>query len=226
MNFLNNKKEKIFNFSKGNLSTGFTLIEVMISIGLFTVIMIIGITAILNVNNTYRKSRSMRSAIDNLSFIMEDMARNIRLGSLYRCLDDENEINPTTIEDPLDGVGCSGIAFEPFYDPISGEDDNLAVADQNIYLISPDGDLFKGKRGANFTDSDSPGVGIPMNSTDLKIDYVNSGFTIYGSSLNTDGEQPSVLIILSGTVQVGNSTSDFNLQTTVSQRLLDYPPNP
>jgi len=215
MNFFNFKKEK-----------GFTLIEVMISIGLFSVIMVVGITAILGVNNTYRKSRTMRSVIDNLSFIMEDMARNIRLGSRYRCLNDEGDISFTTIEDPLDGANCSGIAFEPFYDPISGEDDNASTADQVIYLVSSDGNLFKGMKGANFSDTSSPGVGIPMNSVDLKIDYTTSGFTIFGSSTNTDGEQPSVLIILNGTVEVGGNTTAFNLQTTVSQRLLDYPPTP
>ncbi len=205
---------------------GFTLIEVMISIGLFSVIMIVGITAILGVNNTYRKSRTMRSAIDNLSFVMEDMARNIRLGSLYRCINDTNEISTTTIEDPLDGENCSGIAFEPFYDPVPGEDDNLLSADQIIYFVDPGGDLFKGIRGANFTNPTSSGIGIPMNSIDLKIDPLTSGFTIFGSSTNTDGEQPSVLIILNGTVNVGGNSTAFNLQTTVSQRLLDYPPTP
>lgn len=216
MNFLTHKKEE-----------GFTLIEVMISIGLFSVIMIVGITAILGVNNTYRKSRTMRSAIDNLSFIMEDMARNIRLGSLYRCLDGDGDISPTTIEDPTDGENCSGIAFEPFYDPVPGEDDNLATADQVIYMIYPEGDLFKGIKGANFTSADlsNPGVGLPMNSVDLKIDYTTSGFTVFGSN-PTDEEQPSVLIVLNGTVNVGVNSTSFNLQTTVSQRLLDYPPNP
>ncbi len=211
------------NFSTHKKEEGFTLIEVMISIGLFSVIMIIGITAILGVNNTYRKSRTMRSAIDNLSFIMEDMARNIRLGSRYRCLNGDGDISPTTIEDPVDGENCSGIAFEPFYDPTPGEDDNLAFADQVIYMIYPEGDLFKGIRGANFTNISSPGVGLPMNSVDLKIDYSTSGFTVFGSTLNTDEEQPSVLIVLNGTVIVGGQSSDFNLQTTVSQRLLDYP---
>ncbi len=205
---------KIFN---KNSEKGFTLIEVMISIGLFTVIMIIGITAILGVNNTYRKSRTMRSAIDNLSFIMEDMARNIRLGSRYRCLD-SNNISLIDIEDPLDGESCQGIAFEPFWDPVP--ENNSPIQDQVIYFFDVDDNGFE-----SIFKSMNGGVTFSaMNSLDVKIDLDKSGFAIFGSQ--PDSEQPSVRIILNGeAVTAGNSTN-FNLQTTVSQRLLDYPPNP
>lgn len=200
-----------------NSEKGFTLIEVMISIGLFTVIMIIGITAILGVNNTYRKSRTMRSAIDNLSFIMEDMARNIRLGSRYRCLD-SNNISLINIEDPLDGENCQGIAFEPFWDPVPEND--APIQDQVIYFFDVDDNGFD----SIFKSMDGGVTFSAMNSLDVKIDLDKSGFAIFGSQ--PDSEQPSVRIILNGeAVTAGNSTN-FNLQTTVSQRLLDYPPNP
>ena len=204
----NSKSSNILNESK-TLVGGFTLIEVMISIGLFTVIMIIGITAILGVNNTYRKSRSMRSAIDNLSFIMEDMARNIRLGTGYRCL----ITNDTSdIEVPLDGTQCAGIAFEPFSSPTPGD-----PVDQVIYYIDSEQEsVFKSLTG-NLSDS------LPMNSVDLKIDSTRSGFVVFGSSVN-DSIQPSVLIRIAGTASSGQNSTEFNLQTTVSQRVLDINP--
>lgn len=216
MKFFNLKKEEGLVPSVA----GFTLIEVMISIGLFSVIMIVGITAILGVNNTYRKSRTMRSAIDNLSFIMEDMARNIRLGSNYRCLN-SGSVSLLDIEDPLDsdpatnGGLCRGIALEPFWNPIRND-----PGDQIIYYVDEgEESIFKSLEGDILT-------ALPMNSTDLRIDASTSGFTIFGSTTNTDGEQPSVLIVLNGTVNVGGNSTAFNLQTTVSQRLLDYPPTP
>ena len=219
--FFNNKniKSNVTSNESKTLVGGFTLIEVMISIGLFTVIMIIGITAILNVNNTYRKSRTMRSAIDNLSFIMEDMARNIRLGSSYRCINNiTSDIDGTVIEDSLDSSGggnCLGIAFEPFWDPVLGDPN-----DQVVYFLDIENQsIFKSLDGGA-TDF------LPMNSVDIQIDEATSGFTVFGAQSNIDGEQPSVLIILNGTVNVGVSSSSFNLQTTVSQRLLDYPPTP
>jgi len=193
---------------------GFTLIEVMISIGLFSVIMVVGITAILSVNNTYRKTRTMRSAIDNLSFIMEDMTRNIRLGSRYRCLTTRPSGTPTTeIEQPKDGAGCLGIAFEPFWDQPTDD-----PGDQVIYFIE-DQSIFKSMDGGeNFE---------PMNSIDVKIYQNTSGFNVYASSPDSN-DQPSVLIILGGEVEVGANVTTFDLQTTVSQRLLNIssPENP
>lgn len=195
---------------------GFTLIEVMISVGLFTVIMIIGITAILGVNNTYRKSRSMRAAIDNLSFIMEDMSRNIRLGYSYRCLYDI-EVSSIDVEDPLDGFGCRGIAFEPFWDPVSGD-----PGDQIIYYIFEDpntgiGSIFKSDAGG------IDGSFSPMNSLNVDIDPAKSSFFIVGAQSDSDFKQPFVVINLSGVASSSSQSTDFNLQTTVTQRLLDTP---
>ena len=205
--------------SKDNLNKkfvgGFTLIEVMISIGLFTVVMIVGITAILRVNNTYRKARTQRSAVDNLSFMMEDMARNMRLGSHYRCIDEVGAL--LNIEISLDG-DCPGIAFEPFDSPATGDDD-----DQVVYFIEGD-TMYKTTYGtlAINAEPNDPESFKPMNSIDLKINPALSGFTIYGSDLDsTDGIQPSVLIRINGTVRASGSETDFNLQTTVTQRLLD-----
>jgi prepilin-type N-terminal cleavage/methylation domain-containing protein len=203
MKFSTNKKEN---------NSGFTLIEVMISIGLFTVIMIIGITAILGVNNTYRKSRSMRSAIDNLSFTMEDMARNMRLGTRYRCLNSYDDALSSVVENPLDGNQCAGIAFEPFSSPTPGD-----AGDQVIYYIDSEQEsIFKSLTG-DLSDS------FPMNSVDLKIDSARSVFSVFGSSVN-DSIQPSVLIRIAGTASSGQNSTEFNLQTTVSQRVLDINP--
>ena len=200
-------------FKNTKKEDGFTLIEVMASVGLFTVVMIISITAILKVNNTYRKARTMRSAIDNLSFVMEDMARNIRLGKNYKCVNDQVDYT-LNIETPADSpadTSCLGIAFEPFYNPVVGDE-----GDEIIYLLDESNkSIFKATDGPSATFH-------PMNSVDLEINVLNSGFTIYGSAPD-DNEQPSVLIRLNGTVSSSGSTTDFNLQTTVTQRFLDLP---
>jgi len=210
----NFKIEKGFTRVVSKSTTGFTLIEVMISTALFSVIMIIGITAVLSVNNTYRKTRTMRSAIDNVSFMMEDMARNIRLGYRYRCINNgagSEDVLPSNIETPVDGSNCKGIAFEPYWSPSLGD-----VDDQVIYFIDDNGDIFKTTNGV-FLDA------VPMNSIDVKIDPSKSGFTIIGAESSDDGIQPSVLIRINGTAQGSRSSTEFNLQTTVSQRLIDAP---
>lgn len=64
---------------------GFTLIEMMIAVALFTIVMVIGIGAVLNANLLHKKTQSVRAVIDNLGFVMEDIARNVRLGYDFTC---------------------------------------------------------------------------------------------------------------------------------------------
>jgi len=62
---------------------GFTIIEMMIAIAIFLIVVVIGMGALLNTNLIHRKTQDMRSIMDSLSFIMEDMSRNIRTGYEY-----------------------------------------------------------------------------------------------------------------------------------------------
>ncbi|MFZ2303771.1 MAG: type II secretion system protein [Minisyncoccia bacterium] len=64
---------------------GFTLIEMTVSLGLFTIIMFIATSAFLSIVNTDRKARSVRIAADNLNIALEDMSRRIKTGSTYNC---------------------------------------------------------------------------------------------------------------------------------------------
>lgn len=57
---------------------GFTLIEVMVAVSIFTIIMTVGIVALLTINNSYRKSQTDRQAIDSITYALESMSRRIR----------------------------------------------------------------------------------------------------------------------------------------------------
>jgi len=59
-----------------NSQRGFTLIEMTVSLGLFTIIMFIATSAFLSIVNTDRKARSVRIAADNLNIALEDMSVN------------------------------------------------------------------------------------------------------------------------------------------------------
>lgn len=204
-----------------NKESGFTLVEVMISIGLFTVIMVIGIGAILGVNATNKKTQSMRAIIDNMSFVMEDMARSMRLGDYFVCTD----LAPGYDDVYLAGTGqitndgpdslstgpCKGIAFEPYWDfrPIY-------EYNQVAYYIS-DGAIWK-KDPENLSyGSQNMVVITPL---EIDIDEERSGFTVTGSD-RTDTRQPQVTILLVGTITLNGVATDFNMQTSVSQRVLD-----
>jgi prepilin-type N-terminal cleavage/methylation domain-containing protein len=201
-------------------TAGFTLVEVMISIGLFTVVMVIGIGAILGVSSTHRKTQAMRTVVDNLSFLVEDMSRSMRLGGYFVCVPDP--VNDFTlsvwsgVQNTSDGTDCKGISFEPYWSYIPSDYTN-----QVIYMMEEDGVGTIFKKEAENT-SLSLNEMKPVTPAEINIDVEHSGFTVIGSDPNDAPKlQPKVIIVLKGKVKVGNTENDFNLQTTVSARLLD-----
>lgn len=185
-------------------SRGFTLIEVMIAVALFTIIMTIGIGAVLNSNNNHKKTQTQRQVIDNLSFIMEDMSRNLRLGSAYHCGD-----VTVGIEDPLDCQFGQTLAFEP----MTGVPGN--ATDQVVYGITSDGTIIKS--------TDAGATAKNLTPPEVLIDPLRSGFTVIGAAPYSSGDrvQPRAIIRLSGKVVYQNLESEFNLETAVTQRLID-----
>ena len=206
-------------------TAGFTLVEAMISIGLFTVIMIIGIGAILGVSSTNRKTITMRTVVDNLSFVMDDMARSIRLGDSIYC--GANNVVPNSSLDITFGgqpsASCPNggniIAFEPYWNYDLNTLNNQVV--YFMYDVDGIGTIFK-KPAENMDWSSDPF--IPITPPEIDIDMVKSGFWVTGAENEPIPVQPKVTIVLVGTVRIGNASTEFSLQTTVSQRLLDITP--
>lgn len=66
-------------------SKGFTLIELIVSIGLFALIMLLSSSAYLLMVGINRQAQGMATGINNLSFALETMTRTIRTGTQYSC---------------------------------------------------------------------------------------------------------------------------------------------
>lgn len=64
---------------------GFTLIELMVAIGLFAVVMTLATGAYLTMINVNRRAQALATGVDSLSFSIETMTREIRTGSSYAC---------------------------------------------------------------------------------------------------------------------------------------------
>jgi prepilin-type N-terminal cleavage/methylation domain-containing protein len=72
-------------FARARLSRGYTLVELVVAIGLFAVIMTLATGAYLIMISVNRQAQSIATGIDNLSFALEDMTRTIRTGTGYQC---------------------------------------------------------------------------------------------------------------------------------------------
>jgi len=62
---------------------GYTLIELIVAVGLFAIIMVLASGAYLVMIGVNRQTQAITTGIDNLAFVLESMTRSIRTGSNY-----------------------------------------------------------------------------------------------------------------------------------------------
>ena len=67
------------------MKRGFTLIELMVAVSIFIVVMTISMGSIINVFDANRKSRSLKTVLNNLNLAVESMSKEMRFGRNYHC---------------------------------------------------------------------------------------------------------------------------------------------
>lgn len=214
---------KLF-FKKFKKDRGYTIIETMIAVSLFVVIVTIGTGTLLNANLLHNKSQNMRSIIDNLNFVLEDMSRYIRTGYNYHCITVNGDLAPPNIVQTKSGPNCWGIAFEYQYGDNTDKDgDPVDDNDQWVYFISADGKIYKATEGPYNPLSSS--VYVQLTPDEIVINTAASSFSVLGAEPEAapylNKQQPFVTIHLVGTITYKNVDTPFSLQTSVSQRLVD-----
>ena len=184
---------------------GFTLVEMMVSLGIFAIVLSVSVGALLSMVSSNRKTQSLRSAMDNLNLAMEEMSRNIIQGRKYHCGAGVAMV-PNTIKDALD---CA--AGGEYFLAIEAHDGVLANPnDQIVYrLDSAKGRLEKSfNSGSNFDYVTAPSIFID-----------NLTFYVSGNTVGDD-EVPRVIITIGGTAGDKEGTqSSFDIQTMATQRV-------
>lgn len=214
-----------------SFTAGFTLIEMMISVAIFTVVMVYGVASLLSSNQSYRQTQNLRKAIDNLSFSIEDMARSLRVGTNYQCASMfatplvDNTFPDVFVNDSADlagagfgpGIACPEGAGAIFFE--SAEGDPAEDSDQYGFMM-----LYNEENvGKLYKTTDGGASWLVITPPSVELDPIRSGFVVVGTgtTLDADFTQPMVFMHLVGTVQYGSIVTPFNLQTSVSQRALD-----
>jgi prepilin-type N-terminal cleavage/methylation domain-containing protein len=70
---------------KSTNKTGFTLIEMLVAVFVFSIIMTIATGAIFSIVSANKTSQALKSVMDNLSSALDSMSREVRYGSKYNC---------------------------------------------------------------------------------------------------------------------------------------------
>ncbi len=179
---------------------GFTLIEMVVALGVFSIIAVIVAGALLSMSDAQKKAIALRLAQDNIGYTFETMTKEIRTGHSYHCGIGNDYFNIA----PRDCISPGGPSFI-FIN---------ALGQTIIYrlrLTSGQGQIERSANGG--------GTFSALTSPEVNVNRLT--FYVRGAPEN-DKLQPLVTIILNGTAgETARVKTSINVQTTISQRLLD-----
>lgn len=64
---------------------GFTLVEMIVAIFVFSVVMVVSTGALVSIIGANRKAQSVKSVMNNVAFSLDSMTRALRVGTDYHC---------------------------------------------------------------------------------------------------------------------------------------------
>lgn len=190
----------------GTNKSGFSLIEMLVSVALFSIVVTTSIGTLLVLVDANAKSQSIQIAINNLSFAVDAMTREIRTGADFYCASTQTSVTSGSLLNSGKRDCANGGNAIAFTDTRTG--------DRIGYSLEHNGDKIQRR-----IDGTSGNAWLDMTGGNI---IINTFEFVVTSSDNTDDEQPAVTIFIDA--NVGDATglgSQFQIQTSVVQRKLD-----
>jgi prepilin-type N-terminal cleavage/methylation domain-containing protein len=183
---------------------GFSLVELLVSLSIFAIVMTISVGTLLIMVDINAKAQALYSSSTNLSFAVDNMARELRTGRGYYCYS-------TTSGSPLD----------PF--PSVATNDCLTPQNSITFFRDADGKQIGYRKNGDKLEQkiagEAGGAWIPITSNDVVIEKFE--LTVTGTD-QTDRNQPTTSVFIKGYVNNGLDTdTDFEVQTRMTQHKID-----
>jgi type II secretory pathway pseudopilin PulG len=184
-----------------NSKRGFTLVELIVSIGLFIIVLTIAASAYLSLISLNRKARATNDLVSNISYIVESMSRSIRTGTNYQC----------------GGLGSTNCpAGNPTF---SFSNDQTPSQTVTYYLKQGSAGGFIAQCiGGSCTQASAD----PLS--DSRINVTSLVFYVQGVGPSTvDHMQPRVLFTVSGTITPDTQSApvSFTIEGSATQRQIE-----
>ncbi len=190
---------------------GFTLIEMMVALSLFTIVVTIAVGAFLSLIGSSKGIQSEQSVMTTLTFVLDSMTREIRTGANYYCGTknylESNNLSTTTRNNCTNGN--QGISFVESGISITKNNTSRRIA----YFYDSSTESILRRVGTSVTAESIVSQGIKVTNAQFFV----TGTERLGDS-DTEMVQPTVTIVLEAQDETGAVTT---LQTTITQRELD-----
>lgn len=223
--------------------SGFTLIEMIVSLALFSVVVTIAVGALLILIASNRQLQNEQSILSNLSFALDSMTREIRTGTNYYCMSGitdswgppnqkifasnnpnlpmDEKIVGNCITGKIDGRPLHGLAFDEGGRSVT---DGAANRRISYFFNQNDGKLYR--RLSGFAPESIVSDGIYIAHAEFFVTATNKLFA------NNEDKQAKVTIFIEAYASEADFLADENdesgsrefshkIQTTITQRTLD-----
>lgn len=207
---------------------GFTIIEMLVSLGIFTLVITVSVGSLLVLIAGNQQTQERSNTISSVSFVLDSMTRDIRTGTDYHCIDstpspfdgsgniDDHELFGITGEDCDSGdIGVS------FIETGGSLTELTAANDSRVAFFFDDNKIWR-----QIGDTDREQISSAGIFVHEAVFYVTGSERLMVS--NSDIDQPMVTIFMQvSDIENSGSTCDVSneqcvwIQTTVTQRLLD-----
>lgn len=204
-NFIKSKEVTTFK------EKGFSLIEVLVSLSIFTVVVTISVGSLLVLIDANARARNMQEVMTNITFTLDSMTRDIRTGSDYFCGSSGSLPTSGTTRRNCPVVGASSANGRALSFNEGGQSLTNNVAGARIaYRLNAGAGAIERRLGN--------GLWVSVTSPNTMITLLR--FEVRGSVAG-NVVPPWVTIHVAGYARDDESQSPFNIQTTVTQQLLD-----
>jgi prepilin-type N-terminal cleavage/methylation domain-containing protein len=218
---------------QGHHQRGFTLVEIIVSLAIFTIVAVVAVGAFLKIIDANKQSQLLQTAMNNVNFALESIVREMRVGSTYACYNDNGSASTySTIAAqscPVLGSVNNAIAFKSSisgtYNPnqVNGTTGQPLTC-KLIHAYRYVGDathLFIEKAEQKYCDDR---IGDPvtapfvqLTAADLKVDTFKLKVDSASATI-----QPKVFILMTGHTGTTDKNKEyFTVQTTASQRSMN-----
>lgn len=205
-----------------SFQSGFSLIELLVSLTIFSVVVTMTTGTLLVLIDSNAKAQNIQSVVNNITFALDSITREIRTGTSYVC--DSITSAPSGVDDIDDVQDCENggnyISVVESGNSLTSSFTSPRISfyyDANYY--SPGHGAIIRKLG-NDTSGSNDGW-YPITSENVRI--ADMRFTVTGTDNSaSDDIQPTVTIFVEGKAgDLDAVDSSFSMQTTVTQRLID-----
>lgn len=200
---------------------GFSLVEIIVVLGLFSSISTIVLGALFNAQAINGRLQETQSILDNVNLSTQVVTRDIRFGSDFYCTDALPEVGSTTPtvrkNCPIGTLGGTVLIFKPA--DAGNPLDRVAYRVANGVLYKHDYPFGGAREQLQMTSSD-----IVIDSFKYFLDGANTSNGSNDEGGLSDYKQPLITILISGRSIPISSTRvpvTFSIQTSVSARELD-----